>query len=219
MQIPNWLPPWLRRRINPNNLTRVHLARIAARNGFSIGDHSYGAPKVRFAGMGAGLTIGKYCSFADRIDIFLGGNHRTDFVTTYPFTALPGLWPEAKGLDGFAATRGDVVIGNDVWIGSGAAILSGVTIGDGAVIAARAVVAKSVQPYAIVAGNPGREIRLRFEPDVIAALRETAWWDLPEASVRKLIPLLQSDRIEAAIEAIRAERARVNPAGSGAGPA
>lgn len=210
MRIPPWSPPWLRRRLNPHNLTRLHLQRAAERWGFAIGDYSYGAPKVRFPESGAKLTIGRYCSFADRIDIFLGGNHRTDFVTTYPFTALAGLWPEAKGLEGFSATRGDVTIGHDVWIGSGATILSGVTIGNGAVIAARAVVAKDVAPYAIVGGNPGREIRRRFPQSVIDELQALAWWDLPESEVRGLIPLLQSERIEAALAAIRTARSRLS---------
>lgn len=209
MRIPTWLPPWLRRRLNPNNLTRLHLGRLAEKHGFDIGDYSYGAPKVRFAGMGAGLRIGKYCSIADRVDIFLGGNHRTDFVTTYPFTALPGLWPEGEGLTDFATTRGDVVIGNDVWIGSGASILSGVTVGDGAVIAARAVVTRDVPPYAVIGGNPAKIIRSRFTAEVVEQLQECAWWDLPEPSVRKLVRVLQSDKIEAAIEAVRVERERL----------
>lgn len=209
MRIPSWLPPWLRRRLNPHNLTRLHLAHLAEKHGFEIGDCSYGAPKVRFAGMGASLRIGKYCSIADRVDIFLGGNHRTDFVTTYPFTALPGLWPEGAGLTDFATTRGDVVIGHDVWIGSGASLLSGVTIGNGAVIAARAVVTRDVPAFALVGGNPAKVIRYRFSPETIERLQEIAWWDLPEQSVRKLVRVLQSDRIEAAIEAVRMERERL----------
>ncbi|HRJ70046.1 MAG TPA: CatB-related O-acetyltransferase [Beijerinckiaceae bacterium] len=209
MRIPSWFPPWLRRRLNPNNLTRLHLERLSEKHGFDIGDFSYGAPKVRFAGMGAGLCIGKYCSIADRVDIFLGGNHRTDFVTTYPFTALPGLWPEGEGLTDFTATRGDVRIGHDVWIGSGASILSGVTVGNGAVIAARAVVTRDVPPFAIVGGNPAKVIRFRFAPEIIVQLQETAWWDLPVSSVRKLVRVLQSDNMDAAIEAVRMERERL----------
>ncbi len=52
-------------------------------------------------------------------------------------------------------------IGRDVWIGANAVILGGVTIGDGAVIAAGAVVTKNVEPGAVVAGVPAREIRKR----------------------------------------------------------
>ena len=210
MHIPPWLPPWLRRSFNPHNLTRVHLARLAGKHGFSIGDHSYGAPKLRFASSGAKLRIGKYCSIADNVEIFLGGNHRTDFLTTYPFGALKHLWPEARDLPDPATSRGGVTIGHDVWIGSGATILSGVTIGDGAAIGARAVVTRDVAPYAIFAGNPATFVRTRFAPQIIAQLQDIAWWDLPDDSVAKLARFLQSDRIDIAIEAVRTERARLN---------
>jgi len=65
----------------------------------------------------------------------------------------------------------EVTIGSDVWIGYGAIVLSGITVGRGAIVAAGAVVTKDVRPYAIVAGNPAREVALRFSPD-LAALHE-----------------------------------------------
>ena len=124
---------------NPHNETRLHLAALARRHGFSIGEYSYGRPKVRFPESGRKLTIGRYCSIADKVEILLGGNHRTDWVTTYPFAAMRGLWPTAPDAD-YHASGGDVTIGHDVWLGSGVLILSGVAIGHGAVVAARAVV-------------------------------------------------------------------------------
>lgn len=195
--LPRGLRSFLRKRINPHNQTRLHLAHLIARRPGQImaGAYTYGRPKVRFPESGAKLTIGRYGSIADGVEILLGGNHRTDWATTYPFPALPGLWPEAKAMGGHDATRGDVTIGHDVWIGSQAMILSGVTIGHGAVIAARAVVAKDVAPYAIVGGNPAREIRKRLPEGDIAALLASRWWDLPEADVKALLPLLMSERI------------------------
>ena len=73
----------------PVRETRHHLSAEIRRWGFSVGEYSYGRPKVRFPETGAQLTIGRYCSIADRVEIFLGGNHRTDWVTTYPFDNLP----------------------------------------------------------------------------------------------------------------------------------
>jgi acetyltransferase-like isoleucine patch superfamily enzyme len=177
---------------NPHNLTRLHLKQLVAKYGFTVGDFTYGRPKVRFPESGAKLTIGKYGSIADDVQILLGGNHRLDFVTTYPFGAMTGIWPEAAGNTDFSVSKGDVTIGHDVWLGSGCFILSGVTIGHGAVVAARAVVTKDVPAYAVVGGNPARVMRYRFDETTIARLLASQWWDLPRDQIQNLIPLLQS---------------------------
>ena len=102
-----------------------------------VGRFTYGHDRlvVRQWGEGAALRIGSFCSFAEKITIMLGGNHRTDWITTYPFGHV---FEEQFGADpvaGHPSTNGDVVIGDDVWIGHGATVISGVTIGDGAVVA------------------------------------------------------------------------------------
>jgi acetyltransferase-like isoleucine patch superfamily enzyme len=193
---------------NPANQTRLHLDKLVRRYGYEVGEFSYGRPKVRFPESGRKLTIGRYCSIADKVEILLGGNHRIDWATTYPFSALPEVWPSAPRTEAYHTSHGDVVIGHDVWLGSGAMILSGVTVGNGAVVAAHALVTKDVPPYAIVGGNPARVIRYRFDEPTIAALLESAWWDLPREQVADLVPLLQSDRIPELVEAVRALRAR-----------
>jgi acetyltransferase-like isoleucine patch superfamily enzyme len=177
---------------NPHNLTRQHLKRIAHKYGFEIGDFTYGRPKVRFPESGAKLVIGKYGSIADNVQILLGGNHRLDFVTTYPFGAMTGVWSEAAGRTDFSLSKGNVIIGHDVWLGSGCLIMSGVTIGNGAVVAAHAVITKDVPPYAVVGGNPAKVIRHRFDETTIACLNASQWWDLPRERIVELIPLLQS---------------------------
>lgn len=199
----------LRKRFNPHNQTRLHLARLIARcpGQIAVGAWTYGRPKVRFPESGARLTIGRYGSIADGVEILLGGNHRTDWATTYPFPALPGLWPEAAGIAGSDATRGDVAIGHDVWLGSQSMVLSGVAIGTGAVVAARAVVTRDVPPYAIVGGNPARVLRLRFDEARIAALLASRWWDLPRETVTELLPLLMSERIDELLAALSSRAA------------
>lgn len=193
-------------RRNPHNETRLHLDKLVRRHGATIGPYSYGRPKIRFANWGAKLTIGSYCSIADQVEIMLGGNHRADWASTYPFSAFREQWPEAPaGLDHQGPTA-DVVIGHDVWIGSGALILPGVTIGSGAIIAARAVVSRNVPAYAVVAGVPARVMRQRFDDATITALLDCAWWDLPRDAVAALIPLIQSPDTAALIAAIRARR-------------
>lgn len=191
--------------------TRDVLKAWAEKRGFrglEVGDHSYGNPSVMWWGEDAKLTIGKYCSIADNVSMFLGGNHRADWVTTYPFSALAALWPEAAGITGHPGTNGNVVIGNDVWLASGCTILSGVTVCDGAVIGARAVVAKDVPPYAIVAGNPAEIVRYRFDPQTIERLLRIRWWDWPESRIRAAMPMLLSPDIGAFLDLAE----RVGPA-------
>ena len=129
---------------------------------YKIGKHTYGKPKVFDWNDGGKLIIGDYCSIADGVTILLGGNHRHEWVTTYPFstTDFNDTWPEASDISGQPWSKGNVEIGNDVWIGYGATILSGVVIGDGAVIAAGSMVVHNVDPYSIVAGNPARLIKI-----------------------------------------------------------
>ena len=194
---------------NPHNATAVHLAHLSRRYGFSIGSHSYGRPKVRFPEAGAKLTIGRFCSIADKVEILLGGNHRTDWISTFPFAAFPELWPGAAATGAaYQASRGDVSIGSDVWLGSGAMILSGVTVGHGAVVGAHAVVARDVPPYAVVGGNPARVLRTRFSDSQVALLLDTAWWELPDADVASILPLLASGKVEELAAAVTALRAR-----------
>lgn len=176
---------------------RHWIKRIAHRGGgrVSIGTGTYGAPRIRWWGEAANLSIGKFCSIAEGVEIYLGGNHRTDWVTTYPFPVFP-QWPEAKAIPGHPATRGDITIGNDVWLGAGCVILSGVTIGHGAVVGCRAVVTRDVPDYGIVAGNPATLVRMRFPPDQVEALVATAWWDWDAARIRNAMPRLLSTDID-----------------------
>lgn len=162
-----------------------------------IGDFTYGFPKILHWGEDAKLKIGKFCSIADEVVIFLGGNHRYDWITTYPFSGsgFNKKWPEAAGIKGHPATRGDVVIGNDVWIGYGVTILSGVTIGDGAVIGARSVVTKDVKPYLIIAGTPAKEVKKRFTEVEIEKMMEIKWWDWPEEKIKNNLHILCSSNI------------------------
>lgn len=167
---------------------------------YQVGIGTYGIPIVHDWQEGATLRIGSYTSIAEQVEIFLGGHHRSDWVTTYPF---PAMIDEACHIRGYAVSRGDVVIGSDVWLCTNSIILSGVTVGHGAVIAAGAVVSRDVAPYSIVAGNPARHIRWRFAPEVCAALLATAWWEWPEQEVREISPLLCSDQIDAFIQYAR----------------
>ncbi len=56
-----------------------------------------------------------------------------------------------------------VVVEDDSDLGVGAILLPGVTVGRGAQIGAGAVVTKDVPPWAVVAGNPAKLLRMRPE--------------------------------------------------------
>ena len=164
----------------------------------SVGDYSYGIPSILWLIPGSNVVIGKFCSIAPGVEILVGGNHRPDYVTTYPFAALPTDWPGATGET--PVSKGDIVIGNDVWIGTGAKILSGVTIGDGAVIGAYSVVAKNVAPYTIAVGNPAREIKKRFDESTIQYLLELKWWDWDIDKIHRNVSALSSVEVEKIFE-------------------
>lgn len=155
----------------------------------SIGKYTYGKPTVYSWGEGAKIIIGNFCSIA-KCDIYIGGNHRTDWVTTYPFGHINKQpFNKFNGI-GHPATNGDVIIGNDVWISNNVTIMSGVTIGDGAVIANNSHVVKNVEPYSIVGGNPAKLIKYRFTTEQIAKLLEIKWWYWDDDKINKYTPLL-----------------------------
>jgi acetyltransferase-like isoleucine patch superfamily enzyme len=169
---------------------------------YRFGRGTYGVDlRIHSFGEGATLTVGAFCSIAQGVQIFLGGEHRVDWVTTYPFNVL---WKAAGSIQGHPKSKGDVHIGHDVWIGVEAVILSGVTIGHGAVIGARAVVTRDVAPYAIVAGNPGRFIRNRFDDETIDRLLRIGWWHWDDGRIRSLLPLMLSGDVHAFLKAAEA---------------
>lgn len=164
---------------------------------YEIGEWTYGDPKIILGRTHGKIRIGKYCSISSNVEFVLAGDHRMNFVTTYPFNVL---FDEFKNLMGHPRHRGDIIIGNDVWIGYGAKILSGTTIGDGAVIGFNSVVTKDVPPYAIVVGNPSKIIRYRFSPELIEKLLLIKWWDWTHEKVLNAVPLLANDNISKFIE-------------------
>lgn len=77
------------------------------------------------------------------------------------------------------------VVGNDVWIGEVVLIKAGAIIGDGAVVGMGSVVTKNVEQYSIVAGNPARIIRKRFDDETIRILSDSRWWEWEDRKIRK----------------------------------
>ncbi len=169
---------------------------------YEIGRYSWGHLNVTSRGPGTSLSIGQFCSFAFGTHVILGGEHRSDFVTTYRFGAYePFKQTHPHLAEHSSVTKGAVSIGNDVWLGHQTLVLSGVTIGDGVITGAGSVLRHDVPPYAIVAGNPARVAGFRFPPEQIEALLAIKWWDWPIERISQHLDLLMSDDISAFLAA------------------
>jgi len=191
--IKKHLPSFLRKKEKPSKFERQ--TRRFKRNypQFEIGRGSYGIPMVHPSHGGATLKIGSFCSISSNVQIYLGGNHRSDWVSTSPLNVF---FEKKEGFE-HEKTKGDVIIGNDVWICGNAVILSGVTIGHGAVIGNGALVSHDVAPYSVVAGNPAKHLRYRFSENVIEKLLRISWWDWPEEILRQHMDKILSSDITA----------------------
>lgn len=142
------------------------------------------------------LIIGKFCQIAAGVEFVMNGaNHQMNAVSTFPFYTLEG-WDMEPPKPSDLPLKGDTVVGNDVWIGQNAVILPGVHIGDGAIIGANCVVGRDVAPYAIVIGNPARDLRKRFDDELIDLLLQFKWWDKNIDEINNLIPLLTDSDLE-----------------------
>ena len=142
------------------------------------------------------LIIGKFCQIAAGVEFVMNGaNHQMNAVSTFPFFTLEG-WNASAPQKSDMPLKGDTVIGNDVWIGQNVTIMPGVHIGDGAIIGANSLVSKDVEPYTIVAGNPIRVIRKRFDDELIDLLERFKWWDKSIEEINNLIPILTNGDLE-----------------------
>jgi len=154
--------------------TRIlsHLERIG--NHVHIGRDTY---------IGICKSIGSFSSIS--FDVKLGiDSHPFYFVSSSPYfyAKYRGFVEEdlSNPLD-----RGLTEVGCDVLIGTQAMILSGVKLGHGCIIGAGSVVNKSVPPYAIVRGIPGKVVAYRFDEITIQKLLKSKWWDFTEEQLVK----------------------------------
>ena len=144
------------------------------------------------------LIIGKFCSIACGTKfLFNCANHTLKSLSTYTFPLFYEEWElEKSNITTAWDNKGNIVIGNDVWIGYEAVIMAGVHIGDGAIIAARAVVTKDVPPYTIVGGTPAKEIRKRFDAEVIEQLLIQKWWDWSTDKIHQCLPYIAEGKLD-----------------------
>lgn len=95
------------------------------------------------------ITVGEHAFFGHNVSV-LTGTHDVKKFGAERQKAIP---KEGQ----------DVVIGEGVWLASNVTVLGPCTIGDHAVVGACSMVSEDVEPYAVVAGIPAKEIR-KLEP-------------------------------------------------------
>jgi len=190
----------------------------AVNENVTIGYGSYVAAKFCVYDPNTKVIIGKFTCIASETYFILGGNHRKDFVTQYPFndSDIRESNPDIPLSDvPYDCSCGNISVGSDVWIGHGCKILSGATIGHGAVIGADSVVRSKtydqyykrwrdeIPAYAIVVGNPGIITGYRFEGQDIYDLVKIAWWDWSLEKIKEAMPLLHSGNVKEFINQYR----------------
>lgn len=149
--------------------------------GKEIGLYSYGSCFEDGFNVGGNVKVGRYCSFAGNVKYY-GGNHPMHYVSMSPFF-YNRKW---GGFDVKDIDRKSLTIGNDVWVGYNVIITNKCqNIGNGAVIGAGSVVTKDVPPYSIVAGNPARIIRYRFDDETIKIIEKSKWWEYTPEELMK----------------------------------
>jgi UDP-2-acetamido-3-amino-2,3-dideoxy-glucuronate N-acetyltransferase len=109
--------------------------------------------------------VGKNCKISSHSFICEGVLIEDNVFIGHGVTFINDTYPRATAEDGTLQSEKDwevetTVIKQGASIGSGATILCNVVVGEHAIIGAGSVVTKNVAPYAVVAGNPARTLRL-----------------------------------------------------------
>lgn len=107
------------------------------------------------------ISIGKFCNINK--NVVLDGRGGLTIGNNVDIAQDVNIWTEQHDYNDpqYKASLKEVIIDDYVWIASRATILPGVKIGRGAVVACGAVVTKDVQPLAVVAGVPAKQIGSR----------------------------------------------------------
>jgi len=126
--------------------------------------------KIKPAGGSGDVVIGDDCAINSGTVIYTGNG--VEIANSVAIAANCTLAPTNHRYDdqtrlireqGFAPSKGGIVIAEDVWIGANTVILDGSRIGRGTIVAAGSVVRGTLDAYSVYAGSPIRRLRARGE--------------------------------------------------------
>lgn len=143
-----------------------------------------------------GVVLGNNVKVQNNVSIYTGVTCGDDVFLgpSMVFTNVINPRSAIKRRDQYQQTR----VGRGVSIGANATIVCGHDIGDFAFIGAGAVVTKAILPYALVVGNPARQMgwmseyghRLEFNVDNQAVCPESGErYEMKNGEVQKMITL------------------------------
>jgi acetyltransferase-like isoleucine patch superfamily enzyme len=128
---------------------------IAPAGKIQIGDWCFLGPESRICSMNS-VVIGDRVFISHGVQIFDNNSHSLsadERHQRYKELRMMGKHMKPEGVE-----NQPIKIEDDVWIGFNAAVLKGVTIGRGAVVGACTVVTHDAPPYAILVGNPAKQV-------------------------------------------------------------
>ena len=104
------------------------------------------------------IKIGNYVIISNNVRIYDNNNHPTSPQKRKQMCATGNFYSE--DWQWHHSDHKSIIIEDNVWIGERSTILKGVVIGMGAIIASNTVVTKDVPPFSVVAGNPGKIVKV-----------------------------------------------------------
>ena len=158
----------------------VKLAKFVNLYGCEIGDDTKIGALVEIQ---KNVSVGKRCKISSHTFICEGVLIEDNVFVGHGVMFINDTYPRATTQVGELQTDADwrverTSIGRGASIGSNATILSKIRIGEGAIVGAGSVVTKDVPPFAIVAGNPARVLRLLDQPEDDKATQAIPFLDL-----------------------------------------
>lgn len=119
-------------------------------NPLNIGDNTYIGMNTSIIGWSRKITIGRYVSIAQNVNIMSGSGPNNDILQRV-----------------FPSKREPVVIGDLCWIGASVIIMPGVTLGRAVIVGANSFVNQSFEDYCVIGGTPAKLIRKLTDEEII----------------------------------------------------